>query len=205
MTSKRKAATLALRCAPLPVAKTLGVVAGLLALSGCELRQAMYNDGRVKPYEGTTVFADGRAARPAVEGTISRGHLRNDDAMFTGKVDGAQVTEFPMPIDRKVLERGRERYDIYCSVCHGHAGYGDGMVVQRGYKRAASFHDEIIRAKTIGHYYDVIANGYGVMPSYREIVPTKDRWAIVAYVRALQLSQNATTADVPADKKAELE
>jgi len=197
MTSKRKA---------LHVATMLALFVAVLALTtGCELRQAMYNDGRVKPYEGTTVFADGRAARPAVEGTISRGHLRNDDAMFTGKVNGAEVTEFPIAVGRATLAGGHERVNIYCSVCHRNAGYGDGMVVQRGFKRPSSFHDAVIRAKTIGHYYDVISNGYGVMPSYRELVPTNDRWAIVAYLRALQLSQNATLADVPADKRAELE
>lgn len=194
MTSKRNGA----------VAAATLVLAAIL-LSGCELRQAMYNDGRVKPYEASDVFADGRAARPLVEGTIARGHLRNDDALFTGRLGGAPVTEFPMAVDRATLERGHERFNIYCSVCHGLAGYGDGMVAQRGFKRPPSFHDAVTKAKPIGHYFDVITNGYGVMPSYREQIPTKDRWAIVAYLRALQLSQGATLADVPEDKKAELE
>jgi mono/diheme cytochrome c family protein len=115
------------------------------------------------------------------------------------------VTEFPFAVDRATLQRGRERYEIFCSVCHGLAGYGDGMVVQRGFKRPPSFHDEATKAKTVGYYYDVIANGFGVMPSYRELVPTKDRWAIVAYLRALQLSQSASMSDVPEDKRAELQ
>jgi mono/diheme cytochrome c family protein len=192
MTSKRKT--------------TLGLaVATLLGLTGCELRQAMYDTGRVKPYEASEVFADGRSARPLVEGTVARGYLRNDDALHTGKVNGAYVTEFPFAVDRATLQRGRERYEIFCSVCHGLAGYGDGMVVQRGFKRPPSFHDEATKAKTVGYYYDVIANGFGVMPSYREQVPTKDRWAIAAYLRALQLSQSASMADVPEDKRAELQ
>lgn len=193
MTSKRN---------PLPL---LVLGGALLALTGCELRQAMYNSGRVKPYEGSPVFADGRAARPQVEGTIARGHLRNDDLLYTGKVNGAYATEFPFAIDKATLARGRERFEIFCSVCHGLAGYGDGMVAQRGFKRPPSFHDAATKAKTIGYYYDTISNGFGVMPSYREQIPTKDRWAIVAYLRALQLSQGATLADVPAEKKAELE
>jgi mono/diheme cytochrome c family protein len=191
MTSKRKTLSLA--------------VATLLGLTGCELRQAMYDTGRVKPYEASEVFADGRSARPLVEGTVARGYLRNDDALHTGKVNGAYVTEFPFAVDRATLQRGRERYEIFCSVCHGLAGYGDGMVVQRGFKRPPSFHDEATKAKTVGYYYDVIANGFGVMPSYRELVPTKDRWAIVAYLRALQLSQSASMSDVPEDKRAELQ
>lgn len=193
MTSKRKASAVFI------------ALLGTVFLAGCELRQAMYSDGRVKPYESSDVFSDGRSARPLVEGTIARGQLKNDEALFTGKVNNAEVNEFPIAVTRETLERGHERFNIYCSVCHGHAGYGDGMVVQRGFKRPPSFHDAVTKAKTIGHYYDVISNGYGTMPSYREQVPTNDRWAIVAYLRALQLSQGATVADVPADKKAELE
>lgn len=193
MTSKRKA---------LPL---LVLAGALVVLSGCELRQAMYDDGKVKPYEASPVFGDHRAARPLVEGTIARGHLRNDDLLYTGKVNGNLSTEFPFAIDKATLERGRERFGIYCSVCHGLAGYGDGMVVQRGFKRPPSFHDAATKAKTVGYYFDTISNGFGVMPSYREQIPTKDRWAIVAYLRALQLSQSATLADVPAENKAELE
>ena len=193
MTSKRKLGGLTL------------LVSTLVVLSGCELRQAMYSDGKLKPYETSPVFSDARSARPLVEGTIARGHLRNDDLLFTGKTNGSFSTEFPFAVDKTVLERGRERFGIYCSVCHGLAGYGDGMVVQRGFKRPPSFHDAATKAKTVGYYFDTISNGFGVMPSYREQIPTKDRWAIVAYLRALQLSQGATLADVPADKKAELE
>lgn len=184
------------------------VVLALLALatlSGCELRQQMYNNGRIKPMEKSGFFADGRSNRPLVDGTVSRGHLNEDDALFRGQVNDIQVTESPVPVDGKLLARGRQRFDIYCSVCHGQAGYGDGMVVQRGFKLPPSLHEERLRNAPAGHFFDVISNGFGAMPPYREMIKTTDRWAIVAYVRALQLSQRATLADVPAAEQGKLQ
>ena len=174
----------------------------LLLSGGC--RQDMHDQPKFKPYRGTDFFGDGRSARPLPEGTVARGHLREDAHLYTGRVNGQLATTFPFPVTETVLARGRERYGIYCTPCHGLAGYGDGMVVARGYRKAASLHVDRVRAEPPGYFYDVIANGFGAMPSYAAQIPVEDRWAIVAYVRALQLSQHATLQDVPAEKRGEL-
>jgi mono/diheme cytochrome c family protein len=173
----------------------------------------MQDQPKIKPYRGTSFFGDGLASRPPVQGTIPRGYLRSDRAFFTGKKDqtsasgaaaappaspqatpGANaypddVDEFPFPITQETVQRGRERYEIFCSVCHGLTGHGDGMIVRRGFRRAASFHDDRLRQAPVGHFFDAITNGWGAMPPYAAQVPVQDRWAIIAYVRALQLSQ----------------
>jgi mono/diheme cytochrome c family protein len=172
-----------------------------LALSGC--RQDMHDQPRYKPYRESDFFGDRRSARPQVEGTVARGMLREDTHLYTGKVGGAPAETFPFPVTAEVLARGRERYGIYCTPCHGLAGNGDGMIVARGYRKPSSFHVDRLRAERPGYFYDVIANGFGAMPDYAHL-PVEDRWAIVGYVRALQLSQNATVADVPAEKRGEL-
>jgi hypothetical protein len=179
--------------------RALGVLCGALALTGC--RQDMHDQPRYKPYRASDFFGDGRSARPLPEGTVARGRLRGDAHLHTGRVDGQFASTFPFPITEERLARGRERYGIYCTPCHGLAGYGDGMVVTRGFRRAASFHVDRVRAEPPGYFYDVIANGFGAMPSYAAQIPVEDRWAIVAYVRALQLSQNATLRDVPPEKR----
>lgn len=181
--------------------KALLVLVPALAL-GC--RQDMHDTPRYEALEKSDFFADGRSARPLVEGTVARGQLREDEQLYTGKTAGAFAARVPLPVDGALLQRGRERYDIYCSPCHGVAGRGDGMVVRRGYRRPASLHDQRLRAQPDGYYYDVIAHGFGAMPDYAAQVAVRDRWAIVAYIRALQLSQNATLADVPAEKRPEL-
>jgi len=164
----------------------------------------MQDAPRYDPYEASTFFKDGRASRHLVPGTIARGQLHENVAYYTGKSGDVFVDALPMPLTRAVLDRGRERYDIYCSPCHDRAGTGGGMIVQRGYKPPPSFHEARLRAKPLGYFFDVTTNGFGVMPRYAPQVPPDDRWAIAAYVRALQLSQHATIADVPEGQRATL-
>jgi mono/diheme cytochrome c family protein len=175
---------------------------GLLALAGC--RQDMHDQPRYEAYEASAFFKDGRASRPPVPGTVARGHLREDALLHTGRVGAAFAETFPFPVTREVLARGRERYDIYCSPCHDRVGTGRGMIVQRGYKQPSSFHVERLRALPPGYFFQVVTQGFGVMPGYAAQVPPRDRWAIVAYVRALQLSQHAAVADLPPGERARL-
>jgi hypothetical protein len=134
-----------------------------------------------------------------IEGTVARGHMRLDPARFTGKVGGLDVTEFPFPITRADMGRGQERFNIYCSPCHGRTGDGQGMIVKRGFRVAGNYHTEKLRRAPVGHFFDVITNGFGAMPSYASRVPVDDRWRIIAYVRALQYSETASINDVPPD------
>ena len=136
---------------------------------------------------------------------MARGWLRDDEALYTGKVAGQLVEEFPFAIAHAELARGRERFNIYCTPCHGQLGDGKGMVVQRGLRQAASFHQDRLRQEKVGYFFDVITNGFGAMPDYATQIPVRDRWLIVAYVRTLQLSQHAPLDDVPADRRAELD
>ena len=162
---------------------------------------------KFKPQTVNPLFADGRAMRPPVQGSVARGESYVDTHMYEGVVDGQWATALPasMKLDQATLERGQQRFNIYCTPCHGQLGDGNGMVVQRGLRQAASYHQERLRAEKAGYFFDVITNGFGVMQGYAEQIPVRDRWLIVAYVRALQLSQHATVDDVPADKRAELD
>ena len=183
--------------------RSYSTVAFTLVLSAC--RQDMHDQPRYKPLAGTEFFGDGRSARPEIEGTVARGHLHIDTARFTGKVDDKDVDVFPFPITREDLQRGQQRFNIYCSPCHSRLGDGNGMVVRRGFRQAASYHtDKLIKAP-VGHFFDVITNGFGAMPSYAARVEPDDRWRIAAYIRVLQLSQNATIEDVSFDKRPALE
>ena len=164
----------------------------------------MHDQPKFTAQEASDFFADQRSARPVVEGTIAQGHLNEDELLYAGRVDGQPATVFPFAIDDAVMRRGRERYDIFCSPCHGLTGEGDGMVVQRGYRRPPSFHVDRLRQAAPGHLYDVIANGFGAMPDYAAQIPVRDRWAIAAYMRALQLSQNASAAQLPPDARGQL-
>jgi mono/diheme cytochrome c family protein len=175
----------------------------VLAFIGC--RQDMHDQPKYEPLERSTFFGDERSARPLVEGTVARGHLRDNPEYFTGKTGEAFATAFPLEVTEDLVQRGRERYNIFCTPCHGIVGDGMGMVVRRGFKRPPSFHIDRLRQSPPGYFYDVMTNGFGVMSSYAEQVPVKDRWAIAAYVRALQLSQHATINDVPAEKRQQLE
>jgi len=157
----------------------------------------MHNQPRYKPLAASQFFDDGRSARPMIEGTVARGHMRLDPARFTGKIGGQDITQFPFPITRADIGRGQERFNIYCSPCHGRTGDGQGMVVKRGFRAAANYHTEKLRQAPVGHFFDVMTNGFGAMASYASRVPVDDRWRIIAYIRALQYSQAASINDVP--------
>jgi hypothetical protein len=173
---------------------------GLMVLAGC--RQDMHDQPRYEPLEPSAFFADGRSSRPLVEGTVARGSLRLDELLYTGKVNGELSETLPFPVTRELLGRGQERYTIYCTPCHDHVGNGQGLIVRRGLRPPPSFHIERLRAAPIGHFFDVITNGYGAMANYAVEVATADRWAIAAYIRALQLSQHAAVAELPeADRR----
>jgi hypothetical protein len=169
----------------------------VVCLAAC--RQDMFDQPRTRPLRRSEFFTDGRSARPPVPGTVARGELRDDPHLYTGRVNGVLVTTFPFPVDRAVLERGRERYNIFCAPCHDRVGNGNGMVVRRGFRAPPSFHIERLRAAPVGHYFDVVTNGFGAMPDYAAQIPAHDRWAVIAYIRALQLSQRAAPGDVPPD------
>lgn len=183
----------------------LGLVCASGLLTGCEIRKAMYDQPKYKAYQQSDFFGDERSVRPLVEGTIARGHLREDTHLYEGVVDGKPAETFPFPVTEEVVKRGRERYDIYCSVCHGAAGLGDGMVVQRGFKVPPSYHIERLRTSPPGYFYDVMTKGFGQMSSYAAQIKPEDRWAITAYIRALQLSRNARLEDLTEAERANLE
>jgi hypothetical protein len=170
-------------------AALLAVMVGALCATGC--RQDMHNQPRYKAFAPTDFFGDGRSERPSIDDTVARGQLHLNDARYTGKVNGTDVTYFPIQITRADLARGRERFDIYCSPCHGRVGDGRGMIVLRGFKQPPSYYDPRLVTAPVGHFFDVMTNGFGAMFSYASRVPVDDRWRITAYIRALQLSQNA--------------
>ena len=165
----------------------------------------MHDQPKVKPYAKSDFFEDQRSARPLVEGTIARGQLRDDAALYTGKAAGKPVEVFPFPVSAEVMARGQERFDIFCSPCHGRTGAGDGMIVQRGYRKPPTFHQDRLRQAAPGYVFDVITNGFGAMPDYAQQIPVRDRWAIVAYLRALQRSQNVAAGTLPAEARAALD
>jgi hypothetical protein len=173
------------------------LVLALCLVAGSACRQDMHNQPKYRPLRPSTLYADGSSARPLVEGTVARGTLQEDEAFFTGRLDKVPVKELPFPVDAHVLDRGEERFNIYCAPCHDRTGGGQGMVVQRGYRPPPSFHIDRLRQADPGHFFDVITNGFGTMPDYRVQIAPRDRWMIVAYIRALQLSQHAATADIP--------
>lgn len=170
------------------------------ALSGC--RQDMHDQPKFFPQRSTSFYADGRSARPQIEGTVARDQLQNDPYFATGLIDGHEGDGLPIPLTEETMRRGEERYNIYCSPCHSRVGNGEGVIVQHGYRPAGDFHTERLRTAPLGHFFVVITNGYGAMPEYAAQVALQDRWAIAAYIRALQLSQHATPADVPSGQHA---
>ena len=174
----------------------------VLLCSAC--RQEMRDDSRLKPLQEDLFFADGRSSRPLVPNTVARGLARNDDFFFTGSVNGRLVRGFPSTVTRSQVLRGRDRFNIYCSVCHGPAGEGDGMIVQRGFPSPPSFHDQRLRDAPEGHFFYVISHGYGAMYGYADRIDIEDRWAIIAYIRALQLSRNSKVEDVPPEHSGDL-
>jgi mono/diheme cytochrome c family protein len=179
----------------------LAGVAALLLLAGC--RQDMQDQPKMVPQRGTTFFADHRGARPQVLDTVARGQLREDSYFYTGVVQGnngykQEQDLMPFPVTLDVLKRGQERFNIYCTPCHSRVGNGEGEIVQRGYKPAGNLHDQVRLSQPVSHYFYVMTHGYGAMPDYSAQLTPSDRWAVAAYIRALQLSQAATTQDVPA-------
>jgi cytochrome c553 len=176
----------------------------LFGLSAC--RRDMYDQPRYKTFAPDEFFPNGASARPIPPHTVARGHADLDTEYFEGTTtDGKLLEAFPMPITRDILGRGRQRFEIFCAVCHGRTGEGNGMIVQRGFPAPPSYHIERLRNAPVGHFYDVITSGYGVMYSYAASVEPADRWAIAAYIRALQLSRHATLDDVPPDQRSKLE
>ena len=207
-----------LRVSPSPCLRVLLLLLCVVALAGC--RRDMQDQPKAKPYRSSAFFKDGLSSRPPVEGTVPRGWLRADKELYTGKktstssattqpgaapaTPGAEasqvasaypddVDKFPFPITQDILNRGQERFAIFCSVCHGMTGEGDGMIARRGFRKPPSYHEQRLRDAPVGHFYDVMTNGWGAMPSYAVQIPVEDRWAIIAYVRALQLSRPETT------------
>jgi mono/diheme cytochrome c family protein len=174
----------------------------LLAASAC--RQDMHNSPKAIPLRESVFFKNGSSARPLVEDTVARGTLQDDAAFFTGKNGVAEADALPFPLTAAVLDRGEQRFNIYCSPCHGPTGKGDGMIVRRGYRQPPSYHSDRLQQAPIGHFFDVMTNGFGAMPDYRAQISARDRWAIAAYVRALQLSQHAAAADIPAEERQKL-
>jgi mono/diheme cytochrome c family protein len=174
-----------------------------VSVAGC--RQDMHDQPKYVPFRESTFFPDQRSARPVVAGTVARGQLREDALLYTGKVNGVDATIFPFEVDERTLRRGQERFNIYCSPCHARTGEGDGLVVRRGYRRPPSYHDDRLRNAPVGHFFDVMTNGFGAMPDYAAQIKPEDRWAIAAYIRALQLSRSARLEDVPAADRGKLQ
>ncbi len=175
----------------------------VLFLAGC--RQDMHNQPKYIPLRPSDFFGDRRSERPLVEGTVARGHLNDDNAFYTGRgPDGKFTDEFPFPVTKSVMERGQNRFNIYCAPCHDRLGNGNGKIVRRGYRHPPSYHIDRLQQVPNGYIYDVITSGFGAMPDYAAQIHPADRWAIVAYVRALQLSSNGKIGDVPAEHRNEL-
>lgn len=186
-----------------------GVLAVVFAgVMGC--RQDMHDQPKIEPLEASPFFADGRGARTPVDQTVARGQLKADKVLYEGREpdsdggEGELVDYLPFPATREVLQRGQERYDIYCSPCHARTGDGDGMIVKRGFRAPPSLHSERVQKAKLGHYFDVITRGFGAMPGYAPQIKVEDRWAIAAYIRVLQLSQRAPIGDLPPEDRAKI-
>lgn len=197
MTSSRIRACLERR------AGRLAICAALL-LGGCRLD--MHVQPRYNPYDPSEFFADGRSERPPVAGTVARNEIVGGPGQvaFTGMLNGKEVDAFPFPVTRALLDRGRGRYDIFCAPCHGWTGDGNGVIVQRGFRPPPSYHIDRLRQASVGHIFGVISNGFGAMYPYGYRILPRDRWAIIAYIRALQLSRQATINDVPQAERSKL-
>ena len=186
-----------------PRARALAIVVLSVAMAAC--RQDMHDAPRHDALEASSFFGDGRSARLPVANTVARGQLKEDPHLYQGKIDGQLADAFPMPVTAEVMARGQERFNVFCSPCHGRTGQGNGMIVQRGFRAPPSYHEDRLRNAPVGYFFDVMTHGFGAMQDYAAQVPVADRWAIAAYIRALQYSQNATVADVPVDQRASLD
>jgi cytochrome c553 len=176
-----------------------------LAAATTACRQDMHDQPKYIPLRPSSFFTDGRSARQLPEGAVARGHLADDTLLYTGKgPDGKPANQFPFPVTAQVIARGQERFNAFCTPCHDRTGSGNGMVVRRGFRHPPSYHIDRLREVPHGYIFDVITNGFGAMQDYSAQVPVEDRWAIVAYIRALQLSQHASVNDIPAAERAQL-
>ena len=175
------------------------LLALIFVTTGCRID--MHIQPYYRPLAKSDFFADGRSARNPVDGTVARGDLREDSYLYTGKIGNADGDYMPFPVNADVLKRGQDRFNVYCTPCHGRVGDGNGFIPSRGLKRPPSYHIERLRKAPLGYFFDVMTNGFGVMQDYSAQVAPQDRWAIVAYIRALQLSQNAPAADIPGGQK----
>src|SRR5512141_2966760 len=173
-----------LRNRKMTTGRALLVCLALLGAAAC--RQDMHDQPKYEPLEAGAMFTDGQSARPLVEDTVARGHLDDDEQFYSGKVNGQLADTFPYAVTAEMVDRGQERFDVFCSPCHDRAGTGRGMVVRRGYRQPPSFHDQRLKDAPVGHFFDVMTNGFGAMPDYRGQISAADRWAIIAYIRALQ-------------------
>jgi mono/diheme cytochrome c family protein len=184
-----------------------GTFAALIVLAasvaGC--RQDMHDAPRYNALRPSTFFADGSSARPLLTNTVARGQLREDRHLYEGIVDGKPAETFPFPVTAQVLQRGQERYQVFCTPCHGRTGEGNGMIVERGFRKPPSYHEDRLRNAPVGYFFDVMTHGFGAMQDYASQLPVADRWAVAAYIRTLQYSQRATVEDVPADRRADLD
>lgn len=176
-----------------------------LCVLAAACRQDMHDAPRYGPLQESAFFSDGRSARTLVANTVARGQLREDEHLYTGRVNGELATEFPMPVTAEVMARGQERFNVFCSPCHGRTGEGNGMIVQRGFRQPPSYHEDRLIEAPPGHFFDVMTNGFGAMQDYASQVPVADRWAIAAYIRALQYSRRATMDDVPPERRADMD
>ncbi len=179
------------------------LLSALIILTGCG--RNMYDQARYEPYDASPMFEDGTSSRLLPEGTVSRSRGEVSEVFFTGQGENGLATEVPLELTEAVLQRGQERYNIYCSPCHNYSGNGEGMIVQKGFVQPASFHDPRLKAAPVGYFFQVITNGFGRMYPYASRVPPEDRWAIAAYIRTLQYSQAAPVADLPEDVRERLE
>jgi len=182
----------------------LAVLLALVA-AGAGCRQDMHDAPRYDPLEKSTFFTDGQASRPLVANTVPRGGLREDRHLYEGIVDGKPADTFPMPVTAAVLQRGQERFNVFCAPCHARTGEGNGVIVQRGFRQPPSYHEDRLRNAPVGYFFDVMTHGFGAMQDYAAQLPVADRWAVAAYIRALQLSQRATVEDVPANRRGDLD
>jgi mono/diheme cytochrome c family protein len=177
-----------------------------VALTSGACRQDMHDQAKYEPLEESSFFDNGMASRPLIEGTIAREMPTQKTAFHTGRTPNDEfVTELPMELERALLDRGRSRFDAFCSPCHGQTGDGLGMIVRRGFKQPTSFHDQRLRESPVGYYFDVMSNGFGQMSSYASQIPAQDRWAIAAYISALQLSQNIPVDSLSAEEQQQLD
>jgi mono/diheme cytochrome c family protein len=177
---------------------TVAALSLLSLFTACGIRLDMHEQPKFKPLRANSFYADGRSSRPPIEGTVARGQLGNDELFYTGKINGQEADQFPYPVTQPMLERGRERFNIYCAPCHSRIGNGKGMIVARGFKMPPDYTEDRLMKAPVGHFVNVMTNGFGSMSEYKSQISISDRWAVAAYIRALQIARKGSASDVPA-------